>query len=127
MIPVFRNKRLLLIVHVLYSTHYFLKKEAFYPKPLKYYLGDLLCMPIVLSMSLIIMSIIYFKKYARLSLVQIGLSTILFSLYFELLLPTISKSYVQDPLDVICYISGGLIYGLLFNPKQITNRNSSLA
>ena len=127
MIPKFRNKKSLLIIFVLYAAHYFLKEESFYPQPFKYYLGDLLCMPIVLSMSLIFMSIIYFKKYARLSIVQIGLAIVLFSLYFELLLPGISSTYVQDPLDVACYILGGLIYALFFNPKQIKHINSSLA
>lgn len=127
MIPVFRNKKLLLGVFVLYALHYLFKQESIYPQLLKYYLGDLLCMPIVLSIALILMSIIYFKKYARLSILQIGLATFLFSIYFELLLPSLDNAYVQDPFDVLCYALGGFFYGIVFNPKQVHQPNSTLA
>lgn len=127
MIPIFRNKKLLLGIYISYAVHYILKQEVFYPKLLKYYLGDLLCMPIVLCTSLILMSIIYFKKYARFSIIQIALATALFSLYFELLLPSLDSAYFRDPLDILCYAIGGVFYGLLFNPRQYSEQKSSLA
>ena len=127
MTPVFRHKKLLLGIYISYAVHYFLKQEPFYPKLFKCYLGDILCMPIVLSTSLILMSLIYFKKYAFLSTLQISIATALFSLYFELLLPYIDNTYVQDPVDVLCYASGGFVYGLAFNPRKQFEQKSSLA
>ena len=123
----FRNKKVLLLIFISYTIHYFFKQNTFYPLPLKYYLGDILCMPIVLSTSLFIMNVIYSKGYTRLSALQIFVATLLFSIYFELLLPFINNTFVQDPKDVFCYVIGGIGYILFFNPNQLSENKSSLA
>ena len=84
-------------------------------------------MPIVLSVVLMFMNLIYFGRYYNLSLFQIGLATLLFSIYFELLLPSFDTIYVQDPIDIICYGLGGIVFAVFFNPKQRIESKSPLA
>lgn len=127
MMPVFRHKKLLLGIYMSYAVHYFLKQEQLYPKLLKYYLGDLFCMPIVLSASLMCMTFIYTKKYTELSLFQISVATVFFSLYFEVILPSLNNIYVCDTRDILCYAIGSFCYAKFFNPDKEKHRQAFLA
>jgi hypothetical protein len=80
------------------------------PNWLYFYLNDFLCMPIVLSLCLIILRIL--KKTESLYvplLVVLGLSTY-FSLHFEWLMPQLSTRYTSDIIDVVLYFSGALLF-----------------
>lgn len=123
----FRNRIFLLVMFFVYAFHFFVKGDTFYPLVFKYYLGDLICMPIVLSVVLIGMSLVYSGRYSHLSVFQIALATFLFSVYFEYILPSVDEIYVQDPFDIICYCIGGFVFALFFNPKQKVKSKLPLA
>lgn len=85
------------------------------PKFIMYYLNDLLCMPIVLH---IIQKIVRYIKSNRNILIkgtqQVAV-TILYIIYFELVIPNFNKRYTGDYVDIGCYILGCTIFYLLNN------------
>jgi hypothetical protein len=81
----------------------------------KSYLDDLLCFPIILF----IIQFIHRKsiKGFKLPLQHIILCVVLFSVFFELILPLISIKFTSDRFDVIFYLIGATIFYLI-NSKQ---------
>ena len=72
------------------------------------YLEDLLCLPLLLSCTLLLM-----RKLKRLTALHAGhlLFTVVYvAVLFEGILPELSARYTADPHDVICYALGGLIF-----------------
>ncbi|WP_233487592.1 hypothetical protein [Winogradskyella epiphytica] len=80
------------------------------PNWVNFYINDFLCMPIVLGLCLAIIRLI--KKteslYVPLTVV-LGL-TVYFSIYFEWLMPKVNPRYTADPIDVVLYFSGALLF-----------------
>lgn len=75
------------------------------------YLEDLLCLPLLLSCTLFLM-----RKLKRLTVLHAGhlLFTVAYvAVLFEGILPELSARYTADPLDVICYAIGGLVFYIL--------------
>ncbi|MCI5055799.1 MAG: hypothetical protein MRY83_06800 [Flavobacteriales bacterium] len=74
------------------------------------HLADIICIPFILTNSLIILRL--WKRNDQLILGQykIAFICIYYALIFEWILPRISNVYVSDILDVICYIIGGCIF-----------------
>jgi len=70
-------------------------------------------MPIVLTICL--QAVHFIKKDAkiRLSLFTTLSLTTLYAVYFEIYLPRVEPRYTADILDVIMYLSGGLIFYFL--------------
>lgn len=78
--------------------------------PLHLYLDDLLCLPITLSIVLAAEQA-YFRNSAFTLPWQYTLASIgLFSFVFEAVLPLLSAKYTADPLDVLFYSIGGVIF-----------------
>jgi len=75
-----------------------------------FYLDDLLCLPIVLSLIQYVQRRKYSPRFT-LPLSHIVLAVLFFALSFEIILPAISSRFTGDPLDVALYfIGGGLFY-----------------
>lgn len=80
------------------------------PNLLRFYLADLLCMPVVLSICLF--SARSIKKDPKLNLSAFSIFSlfVFYSVYFEVLMPEIHERYTADPLDVLMYFCGSLIF-----------------
>lgn len=74
------------------------------------YLNDLLAMPVILSLALFLMRLIYRNVHYILSKTQVVFAVIYLALVFELILPFLSTNYVGDIIDVICYMAGGFLF-----------------
>ena len=75
-----------------------------------FYLNDFLCMPIVLSLCLIILRIL--KKTEELYVpffVVLALSAY-FTWHFEWLMPHLSTRYTSDFTDIILYFFGAILF-----------------
>lgn len=77
-------------------------------------------MPIVLGISLFMTRILHRDQNLRLGLFTAFSVAILYALYFELYLPGRNVRYTADPIDVLLYFSGALIF-YLAQPKQTTS------
>lgn len=80
------------------------------------YLTDLLCLPILLSLTLIIVRRWFRGRVKHLTSAQVIFVWIYLSVVFEWVLPKFSPRYVSDPLDVIFYALGGMVF-LIFQSK----------
>ena len=114
-----RNKPLICVFVFTYVVHYALKHnyEAYSGWPSNY-LGDLLCMPITLLLSLLIMRILTNNALYVLTPLQIWGATILISWYFEWFFPTVMHRGVSDPWDVFYYALGTLLFIGFFGPRK---------
>ncbi|WP_281543240.1 hypothetical protein [Maribacter aestuarii] len=74
------------------------------------YLNDLLCMPIVLKICQYLVR--QFKSDRGLQIpITLALTlTVLYALYFELLLPKFNVRYTADTIDVLLYFAGALFF-----------------
>lgn len=74
------------------------------------YMNDILCMPIVLHSCQLVLSYIKSNK-GIFAPIQIKITlTIIFGIYFELILPLYNIRYTSDWVDVVMYFSGMLLY-----------------
>lgn len=77
------------------------------------YLDDLLCFPIVLTLGLAMYRL--FKPDYRLSLIHMLPVLVVYSIYFEWYLPSVSTTATSDPLDVVMYVIGLVVFGYFIN------------
>jgi len=86
------------------------------PALLTSYLADLACLPLELTLALVFFRRVYFRR-ARFVLptAWIFSAWLLTAGWFELLLPRLSPVATADPLDVVAYALGGLIFGRWLN------------
>lgn len=89
------------------------------PRWVRFYAADFLCMPIVLSFCLLLI-----RKYKQAPNLKLPLYSILslttfYSLYFEVYLPPRNLRYTADPIDVLMYFSGAMLFYLV--QKQTTS------
>lgn len=82
------------------------------------WLNDLLCLPILLELVQVSLRLLVRKNYT-LSYFQVIVSIIYCSLLFEYFLPRNSTSFCSDPIDVLCYIIGGLVWKFNLNKTAI--------
>lgn len=88
--------------------------EGSLPGWLAGYGDDLLCMPLVLG--LILLAHRWVAGDGRTLPVSHGLLAVgVFSIFFELILPAIGSAAVGDPLDVLMYLAGFLIFQVFIN------------
>ena len=75
------------------------------------YLDDLLCLPIVLTLTLLLMQRYVMRDGGYwLPDSYLALAVLMFSVFFEGLLPLLSPAYVRDPVDVLAYTAGALLF-----------------
>lgn len=77
------------------------------------YLDDILCIPIVLSIMLLIFRQ-FIKKNNNYSfpISFVIIAVVYLSIFFELILPVISSRYNRDLVDILVYSIGGIIFYL---------------
>lgn len=78
------------------------------------YLDDLLCLPLVLSLILLIRRRVV-RGHDVLPIGHSLFALVVFSLYFEILLPLLSDRYTADPWDVVMYLAGWFIFNFWIN------------
>ncbi|HEY9184731.1 MAG TPA: hypothetical protein VIM94_05360 [Salegentibacter sp.] len=83
------------------------------PPILRFYLADFLCMPIVLAICLFCVQFIKKDRNLRLPAFSIFSLFVLYSIYFEVILPPLHERYTSDPVDVLMYLSGSLLFYFL--------------
>ena len=111
----FRNWGFLLAAG-LFGVHYGLEKAGLSYPLLRYYLNDLLCMPLVLGLTLFLQRNFIlrdpnhvFTKY------QVGIAVVYYAVGFEGVLPLFMSRYTADGLDVVMYGLGGLFFHRFIN------------
>ena len=102
---------------ILYIIHFFLRNIPQYNfTTIRWYIGDvfvlIVCIPIIVN-SQILFGI---RKRLYITLFDVLLYWIIFSLYFEIIMPNYSENITGDVFDIIAYLIGGLI--LLFSQKE---------
>jgi hypothetical protein len=83
------------------------------PAFFSFYLNDLLCMPIILSVCLFTIRKISKRKDLKISLFSAFSLAAFYSVYFELYLPEVTTRYTQDITDVLLYFGGAFIFWLV--------------
>lgn len=80
------------------------------------YLNDLLAPSLLLSLTSVLLSLIYRVLYVF-SKAQMFFFFLYLSFVFELLLPYLSDAYIADKYDVVCYALGTLLFHYFINRK----------
>lgn len=80
------------------------------PKTIRHYLNDLLCMPLVLSLSLAVIRILKKNNQLYVPFITVALVTLYYSLHFEWLLPKFNPRYTADAMDVVLYGFGAMLF-----------------
>jgi hypothetical protein len=109
-INMFAEKQLVIGVVLFYIHHFLSKYSSSYPKtPFRWYIGDLLslivCVPIFVNIQ-IALKIRTNKTNATGDII---FYTILFSIYYEIILPKKSNLFTGDIIDIACYFVSGMI------------------
>lgn len=87
------------------------------PEIINSYFTDLLCIPLVLGTVQALIRILKNNPHLKLTIPMIGFSVIAFAMAFEWWLPQQKTVYTADPLDVVCYVIGGLVFAILNKTK----------
>ncbi|PSK97604.1 magnesium citrate secondary transporter [Cecembia rubra] len=113
---VIKNPYFLLSCLLFWTNQYLEKVKDIYIPYVHAYLDDLLAMPVVLGITLQVFQWIHPQK-AKFSFtpVQVLVAWLYFSFLFEFLLPKCSDIYVSDPLDVLMYGLGSLLFYRMIN------------
>jgi prepilin signal peptidase PulO-like enzyme (type II secretory pathway) len=82
------------------------------------YLNDLLCLPVVLTITLWLQQKLFPRTArSRLNRAQVIFAVVYFAIFFEGILPAFSERYTRDYWDILAYAAGGLLFYFFFNPK----------
>ncbi|MGV3539276.1 MAG: hypothetical protein ACO1OQ_05665 [Rufibacter sp.] len=100
---------------VIYASH-ILWRWLDLPRPgwVQVYLDDLLCLPLVLTLTLFAMRF-FFGPRVRFSLYHVLFTVLYFSIAFEYFFPKFLPRYTGDWVDVILYAAGGWIFYRFLN------------
>lgn len=99
-----------IISALLFSTNQLVLLAGIQHTFLSGYVDDILVIPIVLSLTTILIRFFTKNPSFRIDLGMLITSVILFSIAFEWLLPRLSDRYTADFLDVLCYCAGAILY-----------------
>jgi len=83
-----------------------------------YYADDLLFLPVALSLALWIQQK-YVNQQFKFSIIQIIFTWLACSILFEGIYPALFLDYIQDPLDVLAYGIGAVIFSLFLNQGAV--------
>ena len=98
-------------VVILALTIYIAQKLGLYiPELANNHLNDLLCMPIVLKICLYVVRYVKSSEKIEIPLALQVVTTLLFIVYFEMVLPEINTRYTGDILDVFAYVAGLFLF-----------------
>lgn len=94
-----------------YAVLFFMKKSGIYYPFFSDYLADLICLPIVLTISrFLIIKLTSVGSGFELSPAKIIVATCYIAIVFEFLLPNFSSNYQSDMLDIVAYFLGASAY-----------------
>ncbi len=79
------------------------------------YVNNLLCIPLVLTLCLIVLQNIKSDNRLTIPIFVITSVTLYYIFYFEWYLPNVNPRYTADIIDVSLYIAGGVIFYFLQN------------
>ncbi|MFD0796245.1 hypothetical protein ACFQZJ_02140 [Maribacter chungangensis] len=91
--------------------------------PINNYLNDLLCMPIVLKLCQYAVRSIKRDEHLNIPVKLSVTVTILYAIYFEVLLPKFNDRYTADFIDVILYFIGLVFFIWMENITQPQHKN----
>lgn len=93
--------------------------------PINNHLNDLLCMPIVLKICQYAVRCIKRDEHLTIPIKISVTVTVLYAIYFELLLPKFNDRYTADFIDVVLYFIGLLFFIWIENlsKKEASRRN----
>ncbi len=86
------------------------KIGLFLPELANNYLTDILCMPILLSLTLMILRLVKKNNQLWFDAYKISFALLYVSFVFEWWLPKSSTQYTSDFIDVLCYAVGSLVF-----------------
>ena len=102
---------LFIVLAVIYVVYYGLKQTDFeFPVLVSNYLADLLSIFLVNTFTLWTIRKVKNKPNLELRPVLILVSILMFTLFFEFILPQQNPIYVYDPWDILCYFISGMAY-----------------
>lgn len=79
-----------------------------FPVFIRFYFMDLLCMPVICGIILFLLRI--FKKDFYLIKSHLVSLTMMYAIYFEVIMPPISERYTADIWDVVMYAVGSFLF-----------------
>ena len=90
------------------------------------YLEDVLALPIILSTALIaVQYLLPGNRNFVITRRDLLIIIVLFTLYFEGILPYFNENFTSDPVDILCYAVGAWIFQSFMNrPLPIVNERS---
>lgn len=123
-------KPFLIVALVLYmSVHLSRIVGLELPSFINSYLTDLLCMPLILSLSCAGVRVFKRNNTINLTFTMVFAMTFFYAFYFEWFLPLRHLRYTADWIDVCCYFAGALVYWKIIQPlylKPIEGQNELL-
>lgn len=121
-LALFQNRAFLLAAG-LYALHFGAGKAGLSLPLLQHYLNDLLCMPLVLTLTLFLQRSFTFRDPGHVfTKHQVGIAVLYYSVAFELVLPPFLPRYTADPLDVLAYALGGWFFYVFINVDPARSR-----
>lgn len=106
------------LLFFLFLTSLFLSNQIYVrnylaPNFFRNYLDDLLCMPLVLIFSKNILNLLPVPTpIRRLPFYFVVTAFVIFSVYFEVLIPQIHHGFTSDWIDVLIYATGCILFCL---------------
>ena len=102
-----------IISTVVYLLVRSLRGSGVLPDLLAFYAGDFLCLPVVLSLSILFLHKWFGKPALKLGLEHIVVAFISFSIVFEWVLPRQNAQYIADAWDVVAYGLGATLFWIV--------------
>ena len=115
---------LFIVLASVYVVYYGLKQtDVVFPVLVSNYLADLLSIFLVNTFALAVIRKIKRAPLLELPVAMVILSVVMFSVFFEFILPQQNPIYVYDPWDIFCYAISGEGYVLWRKIGALTINN----
>ncbi|UII76195.1 hypothetical protein LV716_18320 [Flagellimonas sp. HMM57] len=100
----------LLLASLVYTSQ---RLGIYLPELVNNHLNDFLCIPLVLKIALYAVRHIKSNSDLQIPLALQFCVTVLYCIYFEILLPKVDDRYTADPLDLVAYFLGLIVFGYI--------------
>lgn len=106
----------------LYAAHFVAERAAGIRVPLIHaYMDDLFCLPLVLFPALLLFRLRLGSTYVFPAGYVIT-AWVMLSLCFEIWIPARNPAFTADPLDMVMYGAGGVLFGYMQRPFGVKNQ-----
>lgn len=125
MINLFKNP-IFIFASIAFWANQYLEKSMRIFVPLYHSYGDdLMAMPVVFGLCLQLMRWFHpMGDQLTFSNKQVLIGLVYFSVVFEIILPLVSKTYTADPIDVLCYGLGTIVFLKFMNKPAPQSKKS---